>query len=64
MRFLAQDRTARHVVVVVAVKLVVLAALWWVFFRDTRVEPDADGVAAAVLRAPDSSDSHAPEGVP
>lgn len=45
-----QDRTARHVVIVLTLKLCLLAALWWTFVREQRVEPDAGQVAQAVLR--------------
>jgi cbb3-type cytochrome oxidase subunit 3 len=46
-----QDRTSRHVVIVVAVKLCLLTVIWWAFVKDARVEPDERDVAAAVLRA-------------
>ena len=41
----------RHLVIAVALKLLVLAGLWWVFVRDGRVSVDAEG-AAAHLSAP------------
>jgi len=59
-----QDRTARHVVVLLALKFSLLAALWWGFVRDARLEPDAGQVATAILRTVPAADSHAPEGAP
>ena len=59
-----QDRTSRHVVILLALKFSLLVALWWGLVRDVRLEPDAGQVAAAVLRAVPAADSHAPEGVP
>jgi hypothetical protein len=64
MHRLWQDRTARHVVALLALKFSLLAALWWGFVHDARLEPDAAQVATAVLRAVPAADSHAPEGVP
>jgi len=64
MRPLVQDRTARHVAIVVAVKLCVLTALWWAFVRDARIEPDPGEVASAVLHAAPLSGPDAPEGTP
>lgn len=64
MRPLVQDRTVRHVAIVVAVKLCVLTALWWVFVRDARIEPDPGQVASAVLHAAPLSGSDAPEATP
>lgn len=64
MNRLWQDRTARHVTILLALKFSLLAALWWGFVRDARLEPDAGRVAEAVLRAVPAADSRAPEGVP
>jgi hypothetical protein len=64
MNRLWQDRTARHVAILLALKFSLLAALWWGFVRDARLEPDDGRVAEAVLRAAPAADPHAPEGVP
>lgn len=51
-------RLLRHLLVVVAVKLVLLALLWWVFVREHRVPVDAGqaavrmGVAAPAAETP------------
>lgn len=37
-----ERRLLRHLVIAVAVKLVVLTALWWVFVRDNHVPVDAE----------------------
>jgi len=50
LKRLWQDRTGRHVAVVVAVKLCLVAALWAAFVRDATVRPDSAEVGAAVLR--------------
>jgi hypothetical protein len=42
----APDRLVRHLAIAVALKLVVLTALWWVFVRDERVGVDVDRAAA------------------
>jgi hypothetical protein len=44
-------RLLRHLTVAVVLKLVVLAALWWAFVRDARVQVDADTAAARVTAA-------------
>jgi hypothetical protein len=36
----------RHLSLVVLLKLAVLAALWWVFVRDQRVDVDSDSAGA------------------
>jgi hypothetical protein len=64
MRPLIQDRTVRHVAVVVAIKLCVLTVLWWAFIRDARIEPDPGQVASAVLHAAALSEPDAREGTP
>ena len=64
MDHLWQDRTARHVAVLPALKSSLLAALYWRFVRDARLAPDDGRVAEAVLGAAPASDPHAPEGVP
>lgn len=49
----AQDRLVRHLAIAVALKLVVLTALWWAFVRDERVGVDVDvDRAAAHMGAP------------
>lgn len=46
------DRKLRdHLVVVVVVKLLVLALLWWAFVRDARVEADSASVAHVLTGA-------------
>jgi len=42
------NRLMRHLAVAIALKLVVLAVLWWAFVRDTRVEVDAVRAAAHI----------------
>ncbi len=42
----APDRLVRHLAIAVALKLVVLAGLWWAFVRDERVGVDVDRAAA------------------
>lgn len=41
-----EARLVRHLVIAVAVKLVVLIALWWAFVRDDRVTVDIEQAAA------------------
>ena len=64
MQRLWQDRTARHVAILVALKLCLLGGLWWAFVRDARLEPDAGQVAEVVLRAVPAADAFAPERAP
>jgi hypothetical protein len=59
MKRLWQDPVGRHVAIVVAVKLALLAGLWWAFVADTRQSPDATQVRAAVLRMPAASPDQA-----
>ena len=40
------DTLVRHLALAVALKLVVLSALWWAFVRDERVCVDGDRAAA------------------
>ena len=48
-----QDRRlARHLAIAVALKLAVLAALWWAFVRDERVSVDAAATAAHLSAQP------------
>ena len=56
-----RDRTGRHVTIVVAAKLCLLAAIWWAFVKDNRHEPDVDAVATAVLHAAPQATTTAPE---
>lgn len=41
-----QDHLVRHLVIAVALKLAVLAGLWWAFVRDERVVVDVERAAA------------------
>ncbi len=56
-----RDRTGRHVTIVVAAKLCLLVAIWWVFVKDNQPEPDVSDVAAAVLHAAPQATAAAPE---
>ncbi|WP_454651083.1 cytochrome oxidase putative small subunit CydP [Bradyrhizobium liaoningense] len=42
-------RLLRHLGVAVLAKLVLLAALWWVFVRDARVKADAPTAASHLV---------------
>jgi len=42
------SRLLRHLALAIAIKLLVLAVLWWAFVRDTRVEVDAVRAAAHI----------------
>ncbi|MCU0976641.1 MAG: hypothetical protein MUC71_10085 [Steroidobacteraceae bacterium] len=64
MQVFRQDRTARHVALVLALKLCLLAGLWWAFVREHRVEPDPGQVAAAVLRQQVDPAPRSPEPIP
>jgi hypothetical protein len=44
-----QNSLNRHVVVVVALKFVLLALLWWVFVREYRSDPGSSGIGQALL---------------
>ena len=47
------DKTlVRKLAVVLVLKFVVLAVLWWGFVREQRVTLDADSVAAQFLQSP------------
>ena len=52
-----ERRLLRHLIVAVAIKLVILTILWWVFVRDNQVPVDAEqsarqlGLTSAVQRA-------------
>lgn len=55
-------RLVRHLVAIVVVKLALLTALWWAFFRDARVDVTADDAARQVLlRAPADDAGRAPQ---
>jgi len=41
---------ARKLALVLLIKLAVLVALWWGFFREQRVTVDADSAAAQLLQ--------------
>lgn len=43
------SRLLRHLGIAVAVKLAVLAALWWVFVRDGEVDAGSERTAAHLL---------------
>jgi len=55
------DRTGRHVTIVVAAKICLLAAIWWTFVRESQPEPDPGEVAAAVLHAAPQAPTATPE---
>ncbi len=40
------NRLRRELYVIVIIKLLVIAALWWVFVRDAKVEVDGERVAS------------------
>lgn len=40
-----ERRLVRHLAWMVAIKLIVLASLWWAFVRDQRTHPDAAAIA-------------------
>lgn len=44
-----EKRLVRHLVIAVALKLALLAALWWLFVRDARVSVSLEQVAPAVV---------------
>jgi type II secretory pathway component PulM len=56
-----RDRTGRHVTIVVAAKVCLLAAIWWAFVRESQPEPDPSEVAAAVLHAAPRAATATPE---
>ena len=45
-------RLVRHLMIAVAVKLVVLVALWWTFVRDSHVPVNTEHAASQMLAAP------------
>jgi hypothetical protein len=47
-----ERRLTRHLVLAVAVKLALLAGLWWAFVGDFRVAVDADTAAAQLGSTP------------
>lgn len=51
---MAERRLVRELVVVVLIKLAVIAALWWVFVREAKVDVDPAAMATRVA-APASS---------
>lgn len=51
MHKLWRDSFNRHVVLVVALKFVLLALLWWFFVREYRSDPGSIGVGQALLPA-------------
>lgn len=42
----ADRRLLRHLLIAVAIKIVVLTLLWWVFIREARVPVDSERAAA------------------
>ena len=52
-------RLPRHLAVIVLVKVVLLGAIWWAFFRDARVDVTAERAADRVL-APSSDPRETP----
>jgi hypothetical protein len=52
-----ERRLRRHLFIAVAVKLVVLLVLWWVFVRDQRVSVDPAQTAAHLGAAATSPES-------
>lgn len=44
---------SRHLILIVAIKLLVLFALWWVFVRDARLEVESEGAASRILSTPE-----------
>ena len=48
----ADSHLKRHLATAVAVKLVLLAVLWWFFVRDVHVAIDTDQTAAHVAGTP------------
>ena len=50
-----RDATARHLVVVLAVKFCLLGLLWWAFVRGAPPGPGADDVARTLLPAGESA---------
>jgi hypothetical protein len=54
---MTEPRLVRHLAIAIAVKLALLAALWWIFVRDHSTTVDAQAAAAHVIDAPASSRS-------
>jgi uncharacterized membrane protein YozB (DUF420 family) len=52
-------RLLQHLVIAVAIKLLVLFALWWAFVRDERVTPDSGQVATHVMGVPAQDEKQA-----
>ncbi len=48
----ADGHLRRHLATALAVKLLLLAVLWWVFFRDVPVAVDTEQTAAHVAGTP------------
>lgn len=57
---LSDRRLLKHLGWAVALKLVVLTALWWAFIREARVPVDSERAALHLL--PPSTSSSSPEG--
>jgi hypothetical protein len=52
-----ESALVRHLALAVALKLIVLAALWWGFVRDERVDVDASRAAAHIAtRSPSNGE--------
>ena len=43
--FMPRTRLMRHLTVVIVVKILLLTALWWAFFRDAQAPVDSERVA-------------------
>ncbi|WP_200785793.1 cytochrome oxidase putative small subunit CydP [Brachymonas denitrificans] len=52
---MSDSSLVRHLIWVVLIKLALLTAIWWSFFRSERVQADAGSTAAHVLVSPSSS---------
>ena len=53
-------RLVRHLLIIVAIKLAVLSALWWVFVRDHRVPVDAERAADRLIVTPSAAQGGQP----
>jgi hypothetical protein len=64
LKRLLQDSIGRHVAVAVAVKLCLLATLWWAFVEDASLHPVSGDVGAAILRTAPPAPEPAKESAP
>ncbi len=51
MHKLLRDSFNRHIILIVALKFVLLALLWWFFVREYRSDPGSAGVGQVLLPA-------------